>query len=104
MGPATVIEATDTNVKIKCTNNKVKLLNVSHVKHFVLEKSALKAGVYPEKEDFGPPIDTSKPPPSFDYLSDSQNRPQTHYLTRLLHEQHSINFVQVDLHTKLYHL
>ena len=48
LGPATIIEATETNVKIKCANNKVKLLNVSHIKHFVLEKFALKAGVYPE--------------------------------------------------------
>ena len=57
--------------------------------------------MYPEDENFGPTIDTSKPPPSFDYLSDSPNRPQTRSLTRLLHEQHSINFVQVDLHAKL---
>ena len=58
-------------------------------------------GVYPESENFGPPIDTSNPPPSFDYLSDAPKRPLTRSLTRLLHEQHSINFVQVDLHTKL---
>ena len=71
LGPATVIETTETNVKIKCSNNKVKLLNVSHIKHFVLEKSAVRAGVYPESENFGPPINTSNPPPPFDYLSDA---------------------------------
>ena len=101
VGPATVIDTTETNVKIKCSNNKVKLLNVSHIKPFVLEKSTAKAGVYPEDKNFGPTIDTSKPPPSFDYLSNNPNRPLTHSLTRLLHEQHSINFVQIDLHDKL---
>ena len=101
LGPATIIETTETNVKIKCANNKIKLLNVSHVKHFVLEKSTDKAGVYPEDENFGPPIDISNPPPSFDYLSDAPQRPLTRSLTRLLHEQHSINFVQVDLRAKL---
>ena len=101
LGSATVIETTETNVKIKCTNNKIKLLNVSQIKHFVLEKSIVKAGVYPEDDNFGPTIDPSKPPPSFDYLSNAPNRPVTRSLTRLLHEQHSINFVQVDLHAKL---
>ena len=101
LGPATVIETTDTNVKIKCANNKVKLLNVSHVKHFGLEKSTVKAGVYPENKNFGPTIDPNAATPSFDYLSNAPERPLTRSLTRLLHEQHSINFVQIDLHSKL---
>ena len=101
LGPVTIIETTETNVKIKCANNKVKLLNVSHIKHFVLAKSTARAGVYPEDEDFGPTLDTSRPPPSFDYLSDAPTRPLTRSLTRLLHEQHSINFVQLDLKSKL---
>ena len=62
LGPATVIEVTDTNVKIKCANNKVKLLNVSYIKHFVLEKSTVIAGVYPENENFGPTFDPCSPP------------------------------------------
>ena len=57
--------------------------------------------MYPESENFGPPIDTSNPPPSFDYLSDAPKRPLTRSLTRLLHKQHSINFVQLDLKAKL---
>ena len=40
LGPATIVETTDTNVKIKCSNNKMKLLNMSHIKHFTLEKVA----------------------------------------------------------------
>ena len=68
---------------------------------FVLEKSTAKAGVYPEDKNFGPTIDPTKPPLSFDYLFNAPNRPLTRSLTRLLHEQHSINFVQTDLHDKL---
>ena len=52
-------------------------------------------------ENFGPTLDTSRPPPSFDYLSNAPTRPLTRSLTRLLHEQHSINFVQLDLKAKL---
>ena len=42
LGPATIIKTTETNVKIRCASNKIKLLNVSHIKYFVLEKSSLK--------------------------------------------------------------
>ena len=101
LGPATIIETTETNVKIKCANNRIKLLNVSHIKHFVLSKAAEKANVYPEDENFGPTVDPEQKPPSFDFLADAQTRPQTRSLTRLLHEQHSINFVQLDLQSKL---
>ena len=74
---------------------------MSHIKHFVLAKSADKAGVYPEDENFGPTVDPEQTPPSFDYLADAPNRPKTRSLTRLLHEQHTINFVQLDLKSKL---
>ena len=74
---------------------------MSHIKHFVLAKSADKAGVYPEDENFGPTVDPEQTPPSFEYLADAPNRPKTRSLTRLLHEQHSINFVQLDLKSKL---
>ena len=52
LGPATIIDITETNAKIKCQNGKVKLLNVAHIKPFVLEKSSLNTGVHPEDENF----------------------------------------------------
>ena len=57
--------------------------------------------MYPEDDNFGPTVAPQQTPPSFDYLNDAENRPQTRSLTRLLHEQHSINFVHSDLKTKL---
>ena len=99
LGHATIIETMDTNVKIKCSNNKIKLLNVSLIKHFVLDKSSLKTNVYSEEENFEPP--TSQSPPSFDWWNNPPNHPLTCSLTRLLHEQHSINFVMNDLRDKL---
>ena len=67
-GPATIIKVTYTYVIIKCSNNKIKLLNVSHIKHFILEKSALKANVYPDDDDF----ELAKKcviPPNFDFFN-----------------------------------
>ena len=48
LGPATIIETTDTNVKIKCANNKVKLLNVSHIKLLSWRNLPLKQGCTPK--------------------------------------------------------
>ena len=100
LGPATIIETTETNVKIKCANNKIKLLNVSHIKPFVLDKSS-HPNVYPEEDNFDPENNNCDSPPTFDYLDNPPSHPVTRSLTRLLHEQHSINFVQIDLKDKL---
>ena len=52
LGPATIIDINDTNAKIKCSNNKIKSLNVSHLKHFVLESAKQKLHHRPDDDLF----------------------------------------------------
>ena len=52
------------------------------------------------REDFELAEPTASPP-TFDFLNNPSNHPQTCSLTHLLHEQHSINFVEGDLREKL---
>ena len=103
LGPATIVEVNETNVKIKCSNNKIKLLNVSHIKPFVFAPPS-QANDFPEDETFESdaqhfPVD---PPPNNDFLNTPPpTRPHTRSLTRLLQERHTINFVEIDLRRKL---
>ena len=102
LGPATIVDITETNVKIKCQNGKIKLLNVSHIKHFFIEKSNLKTGVQPELEEF--PENTQQfdtPQQPNEILNKPPNRRVTRSLSKLLQEQHTINFVEIDLRFKL---
>jgi hypothetical protein len=102
LGPATVVDITETNVKIKCQNGKVKLLNVAKIKHFFLEKSNLKTGLQPELEEF--PDNNQQPDENTipnDIFNQPPNRIVTRALSKLLQEQHTINFVETDLRAKL---
>ena len=108
LGPAEVVNFTDTNIKIKCRNNKVKKLNVKFIKHFVLEPSQHKT-FNDVDDEFTTPLNNNNPEPARN-LDQQQhantpllqhNRPLTRSLTRLLQEQHTINFVEHDLKQKL---
>ena len=57
--------------------------------------------MYPEDENFDQPTPNLDSPPTFEFLQNPPNCPLTRSLTRLLHEQHSINFVECDLRDKL---
>ena len=101
LGPATIVDITETNVKIKCQNGKVKLLNVARIKHFILESSKLKTGVQPELEEFTEPDQQFVPKIPNEIFNKPPQRIVTRSLSRLLQEQHTINFVEVDLRHKL---
>ena len=112
LGPAEVVHVSTTNIKIKCKNNKIKRLNVKHIKHFHLEASEHK-NFNDADDDFNniaPPNATSNQTnsganPSVSNrpsVSQPVNRPLTRSLTRLLHEHHTINFVTMDLQNKLF--
>ena len=57
--------------------------------------------VYPEDENFDQPKPNLDSPPTFEFLQTPPNYPLTRSLTRLLHEQHSIYFVECNLRDKL---
>ena len=105
LGPATIISTTETNCKIRCENGKIKLLNVSHLKHFNLENAKLKFNEHLEDESFdtpAPPTFSEQiPPPNEIFNEPPATRPHTRSLTRLLQEQHTINFAETDLRIKL---
>ena len=101
LGPAEVVNVTNTNIKIKCQNNKIKTLNVKYIKPYQLEQSKYKAAFNDVDDNFPQP---QPQPADHSFLANpnlTSNRPQTRSLTRLLHEHHSINFVTLDLKQKL---
>ena len=110
LGPATVINISETNIKIKCQNNRVKSLNVKYIKHFNLEHAEHKA-FNDADDDFATdhnvhhtttPTTTTPIPVDVSVSGQQQcHRPLTRSLTRLLHEHHSINYVTQDLKQKL---
>ena len=97
LGPATITKCSNTNVTIKCQNNKFKNLNVQHIKPFHLEP--------PEHKTFNDADDDFVTPPANtevnNFVQRNPQRPHTRALTRLLHEHHTINFVTTDLKQKL---
>ena len=98
LGPATVVKVTETNVSIKCKSGKLKLLNVSHIKKFNLPQMHQD----PSEEDEFESQDNSPSSTPNEVLSEPQaERAQTRALTRLLHERHTINFVEADLRAQL---
>ena len=110
LGPAEIVNVSDTNIKIRCKNNRTKHLNVKYIKLFNLENANHK-NFNDADDDFEtkhvPPqhspthVTTSKPQQPSSPQQQNQNRPLTRSLTRLLHEHHSINFVTHDLKQKL---
>ena len=110
LGPAEIVNVSDTNIKIRCKNNRTKHLNVKYIKLFNLENANHK-NFNDADDDFEtkhvPPqhspthVTTSKPQQPSSHQQQNQNRPLTRSLTRLLHEHHSINFVTHDLKQKL---
>ena len=111
LGPATVINISETNIKIKCQNNRVKSLNVKYIKHFNLEHAEHKT-FNDADDDFATdhnvhhttttPTTTTPIPVDVSVSGQQQcHRPLTRSLTRLLHEHHSINYVTQDLKQKL---
>jgi hypothetical protein len=88
----------ETNVSIKCKSGKLKLLNVSHIKKFNLPQMHQD----PSEEDEFESLDNSPSSTPNEVLSEPQAaRAQTRALTRLLHERHTINFVEADLRAQL---
>ena len=106
VGPAEIINITDTNVKIKCRNNKIKKLNVKYIKHFKLE-SAQNKNFNDADDNFNSNANKNMPdhtlpcPPEAFHDDVTPHRPLTRSLTRLIHERHSINFVANDLYNRL---
>ena len=120
LGPATIIGTSETNVKIKCQNNRTKSLNVKYIKHFNLEHAQHKTfndaddefvdadNLIVDNQNVDPPTNveqsTQATPTNVTMPEQQQqqyHRPLTRSLTRLLHEHHSINFVTQDLKQKL---
>ena len=106
VGAAEIINVTDTNVKIKCRNNRIKKLNVKYIKHFKLE-SAQHKNFNDADDNFNSNANKNMPdhtlpcPPESFHDDVTPHRPLTRSLTRLIHERHSINFVANDLYNRL---
>jgi hypothetical protein len=99
LGPATIVKVSETNVHIKCQSGKIKLLNVSHIKKFFIPKAEHDSA---EQDEFEFLDTEQKPTQPNEVLSEPQaQRAQTRALTRLLHERHTINFVEADLRAQL---
>ena len=102
LGPATVVRVNETNVHIKCKSGKVKLLNVSHIKLFNLPQSQHNPAEEDEFDFLDSDQTSPSPHPPNEVLSEPQaERAQTRALTCLLHERHTINFVEADLRAQL---
>ena len=98
MGPAEVVHVSETNVKIKCKNNRIKKLNVKYIKPFLLE-SAQHKNFNDADDNFNSDINKDACNKQTDFSNAvPQHRPLTRALTRLIHERHSINFVANDLY------
>ena len=101
MGPAKVVNVSDTNIKIKCKNNRIKKLNVKYVKPFLPESAQYKN--FNDADDNFQCDSNIKGTNNFEQFQNDirPQRPLTRALTRLIHERHSINFVANDLHQRL---
>ena len=100
VGPAEVVNVTDTNVKVRCRNNRIKRLNVKYIKPFTIE-SAQNKNFNDSDDNFSDPNKDAINDQN-DFSNDvTPHRPLTRSLTRLIHERHSINFVANDLYNKL---
>ena len=101
VGPAEVVHVSETNVKIKCKNNRIKKLNVKYIKPFLLE-SAQHKNFNDADDNFNSDINKDACNKQTDFSNAvPQHRPLTRALTRLIHERHSINFVANDLYQRL---
>jgi transposase InsO family protein len=102
LGPAEIVQLTETNATLKLKNGKTKQFHLLRIKPFVLEKQRPEMQFDSDEDDFSESDADAETNEIFNQPAPRpQTRAHTRALAQLLEEHHTINFITEDLRYKL---